>query len=143
MITRLAAAAAAAFLVAACGADEAGRYDAHVGEVREAVEAGDRQGALASLEEISTSALDAHRGGEVSDEELYELASLIELARAQVDEALPEAATTPEATTSTAPTTTTAPVPIPGSAGDDEDDDDEKKNKGKGKGRGGDDGDDD
>ena len=138
MIRRLAAAIAAALLLVACGDDEAGRWDAGVEATREAVEAGDRDAALASLEEISADARQGHAEGDVSDEELFELTALVEQARAQVDDELPApTTTTPPTTADTTPPETAPPVVV-----EDSDDDDEKGEK-KGKRRGGDDGDDD
>ena len=75
MIARLGAATAAALLLVACGGDDGGRWDAEVAATRDALEAGDRDAALASLEEIDADARRAHAEGEVSDEELYELTS--------------------------------------------------------------------
>lgn len=140
MIARLAAAVAAAALLVACGDDADGRYDAQVAEVRQAVEAGDREAALTSLDELGTEAFQAHAAGEVTDDELAALAGLLEHARTQLDEQLPEPTTTASTTTTAPPTTPPAPV----FDDDERDDDDEKEGKGKkGKGRGGDDGDDD
>jgi hypothetical protein len=133
VISRLAAALAAALLLAACGSDGDGRYDARVDEVRQAVEAGDREAALATLDQLGAEAFAAHAEGEVSAEELAALAGLLEQARSQLDDELPEVTTT---TTTTAPPTT----PVFESDSSDEEDEDEKK---KGKGRGRDDGDDD
>ena len=138
MIARLAAATAAALLLVACGDDTESRYAAQVDDVRAAVEAGDREAALASLDELGTSAFAAHAEGEVGDEELAELAVLLEQARAQIAEGLPEPTTT--TTSATAPPTT-APAPVV--QADDSDDDDEDRGRGNGRGRGGDDGDDD
>lgn len=132
MISRLAAALAAALLLAACGGDTDGRYDARVDEVRRAVEAGDRETALATLDQLGAEAFAAHSEGEVSDEELAALAGLLEQARVQVDDELPEA------TTTTAPPTT-PPAPVLDTDEDEKEDKDDKK----GKGEGGDDGDDD
>lgn len=139
MIARLAAAAAAALLLVACGDDADGRYDARVDEVRSAVEAGDREGALAALEQLGTEGFYAHAEGEITDDEVAELAGLIERARAQVDQELPPSTTSTEATTTTTAPPTTRPAPV---LDDDDDRDDDKKNKGRGNGRG-DDGDDD
>jgi hypothetical protein len=144
VIARLAAALAAAVLLAACGGDDGGRYDAQVDGVREAVAAGDREAALASLEELSSTAFAAHADGEVTDEELYELTGLVDTARAQLDAELPEPTTTTATTITTTTTTTTAPPttpPAPVFA--DDDDDDDKGKKDKDNGRGDDDGDDD
>lgn len=140
MIRRLAAVVAAALLLVACGDDADGRYDAQVAEVRQAVEAGDREAALAGLEQLGTDGFYAHAAGDISDEEVAELARLIEHARTQVDQELPEPTTTTESTTTTAPPTT-PPAPV---LDDDDDDKDEKPDKkDRGNGRGGDDGDDD
>ena len=138
MISRLAAALAAALLLAACGGSDDGRYDARVDEVRDAVEAGDRDAALASLDQLGAEAFAAHSEGEVTDDELAQLASLLEQARLQLDGELPAATTTTEATTTTTAPPTTPPAPVfePDS---DAEDRDEKKDKGKR----GDDGDDD
>ena len=141
MIRRLAAAAAAALLLVACGDDDTGRYDAQVDQVRQAVEAGDREAALAGLEQLGTDGFYAHAEGEITDEEVAELARLIEHARAQVDQELPEPTTTTESTTATTAPPTTPPAPV---LDDDDDDKDEKPDKkNQGNGRGGDDGDDD
>lgn len=144
MIARLAAVTTAAVLLVACGDGDGGRYDAQVDQVRQAVQAGDREAALTSLEELNGAAFAAHAEGEVSDEELFELSALIDQARAQVDAELPEPTTT---TTTTTTTTPPASVFDAGSSDDDEEegDDDEKedKKKNRGNGRGGDDGDDD
>jgi len=140
VIARLAAAAAAALLLVACGDDADGRYDARVDDVRGAVEAGDREGALAALEQLGTEGFYAHAEGEITDDEIAELAGLIERARAQVDQELPPSTTTTEATTTTTAPPTTPPAPV--FDDDDDRDDDDKKNKGRGNGRG-DDGDDD
>lgn len=137
MIRRALAAAAAALVLVACGGDSEGRYDAHVAQVRQAVEAGDRDAALASLEELGTSAFHAHAAGDVSDEELAELAVLLEQARTQVDEELPPAAAAPTTTTPPPP-----PAPV-AEASDEGGDEQEDKGKKKGRGRGGDDGGDD
>ena len=141
MMARLAAAAAAALLLVACGDDADGRYDARVAEVRGAIEAGDREGALAALEQLGTEGFYAHAEGEITDDEVAELAGLIERARAQVDQELPPPTTTTEATTTTTAPPTTPPAPV-FDDDDDRDDDDGKKNNGRGNGRG-DDGDDD
>lgn len=135
MIARLAAALVAALLLVACS-DEPGRYDAQVDRVRSAVRSGDRQAALASLDELGTDAFQAHAAGEITDDELAALAALLEQARMQVDEEIPEATTT--TTTTTAPPTT-APAPVHADSSEERDDD----KKDKGKGRGDDDGDDD
>ncbi|MCO8126123.1 hypothetical protein NHL50_02760 [Acidimicrobiia bacterium EGI L10123] len=147
MIARLAAAVAAALLLVACGDDADGRYDARVDEVRGAIEAGDREGALAALEQLGTEGFYAHAEGEITDDEVAELAGLIEHARAQVDQELPPPTTTTEATTTTTTTTTAPPATPPAPVFEDDDDDDDrddddKKNKGRGNGRG-EDGDDD
>lgn len=140
MIRRLAAAVAAALLLVACGDEDAGRYDAKVDQVRQAVEAGDREAALAGLEQLGTDGFYAHAEGEITDEEVAELARLIEHARAQVDQELPEPTTTTESTTTTTAPPTTSPAPV----FDDDDDKGEKPDKkNRGNGRGGDDGDDD
>lgn len=133
MIARLGAATAAVLLLVACGGDDGGRWDAEVAATRDALEAGDRDAALASLEEIDADARRAHAEGEVSDEELYELTALVEQARSQLDDELPAA------TTTTPPTTPPETAPPAVEEGSDDDDKGEKK----GKGRGGDDGDDD
>jgi hypothetical protein len=141
VIARLAAALAAALLLVACGGDDGGRYDAQVDQVRQAVAAGDRDAALASLDELGMGAFAAHADGHVSDEELFELTGLVEHARAQIDVELPEPTTT--TTTTTAPPTT-PPAPVFDTDDDDDDDkEDEKEKKNRGNGRGGDDGDDD
>lgn len=147
MIRRLAAVVAAALLLVACGDDDTGRYDAQVDQVRQAVEAGDREAALAGLEQLGTDGFYAHAEGEITDEEVAELARLIEHARAQVDQELPEATTTTGSTTTTAPPTT-PPAPVFDEGDDDEKDDKDDKDekpdkKNRGNGRGGDDGDDD
>ncbi|MFP5578557.1 MAG: hypothetical protein ACLGIZ_10015 [Acidimicrobiia bacterium] len=128
MITRLAAALVAALLLVACGDEPDGRYDAQVDRVRSAVESGDREAALASLDELGTDAFQAHAAGEITDDELAELAALLEQARMQVDEEIPEATTT--TTTTTAPPTT-APAPVYADSSEERDDD--KKDKGKGR----------
>ena len=140
MIARLAAAAAAGLLLVSCGGDDGGRYDAGVQATRDAVQAGDRDAALASLDELGADALRAHADGDVSEEELAELTALVDQARAQVADELPEPTTT--TTPSTTPSTTTAPTTTPAPAVDVADDRDDEPKK-KGKGRGGDDGDDD
>ena len=138
MIARVAAALAAALLLVACGGDGDGRYDAQVDQIRQAVAAGDRDAALASLEALNADAFAAHADGDVSDEELFELTGLVEHARSQLDAELPEPTTT--TTTTTAPPTT-PPAPV---FHDDDDDKDEKEDKRKDRGnrRGDDDGDD-
>jgi hypothetical protein len=134
---RALAALAVALFLAGCGdSDEPGRYDAQLAEVRQAVEAGDRDAAFASLEDVGEAAFYAHAAGDVSDEELAELAGLLHLARAQIDEALPA-----PSTTTPAPTTTIPPAPVLESS--DADDRDDRPGRGNGRGRGGDDGDDD
>lgn len=138
MITRLSAALAAALLLAACGGDDSGRYDAQVDQIRQAVAAGDRDAALASLDELGSGAFEAHADGDVSDEELFELTGLVDHARAQVDAELLEATTT----TTAPPTTPPAPV-FDTDADSDDGDNDEKNKENRGNGRGGDDGDDD
>ena len=145
MMARIGAAVAAALLVAACGGgDEDGRYDAGVAEVRQAVEAGDREAALASLEQLGADAFVAHSQGEVSEEELVELAGLLEQARVQVDDELPPSTTEAPTTTTTAPVTT-APAAVTDvtDIDDDRDDDGKKGKKDEGEGRDGDDGGDD
>lgn len=138
MITRLAAALVAALLLVACGDGSDGRYDAQVDRVREAVESGDREAALASLDELGIDGFQAHAAGEVTDDELAELAALLEQARVQVDEEIPETTTTTEATTTTTAPPAAAPTPVFEDSSEERDD-----KKGKGKGRGDDDGDDD
>ena len=147
MMRRALAAAAAALLITACGDEGEGRYDAQVAAIRQAVEAGDRDAAIASLEEVGDAAFHAHAAGDVSDQELAELAVLLDRARVQVEEELATPTTTapttapPTTTPTTAPPTTTAP---PSDASDEGDGggNDEKEKK-KDRGRGGDDGDDD
>lgn len=147
MIARLGLALAAGLLLVACGGDGGGRYDARVEAAREAIRTGDRGAALASLDELAADALRGRAEGEVSEAELAQVTALVEHARAQVDDELPEATTT--TVTSTAPPTTAVPTtePAPVSdvtedGGDDEEDDEEKGRK-RGKGRGDDGGDDD
>lgn len=131
MISRIAGLAAVAVLaVGACGSDDVGLFDEKVDEVRSAVEAGDRRAALAAIDDLTVLALGAHEEGEVDDAELQELAALIDRARGQLDDELPEPTTT---TTTTSPTTTEAPPPPI----EDDDDDDEGRGKGN-KGKGGD-----
>lgn len=144
MTRRVLAVAAAALLLVACGSDDGeGRYDAQVDQVRRAVEAGDRDAALASLEELGSSAFYAHAAGDVSDEELAELDVLLDQARARLDEELPTTTTTTAAPTTTT-TTTEPPAPVFDTSDEgDGDEDDEKAEKKKDRGRGGDDGDDD
>lgn len=145
MIARLSTALAAALLVAACGADDGGRFDEQVAEVREAVEAGDREAATSSLEELRTTAFAAHAEGELGDEALFELTGLVDRAQAQLDDELPEpTTTTTEAPTTTAPPTTPpAPVFEADSEPDEGKDDKGDEGKGKGKGKNDDDGGDD
>lgn len=140
MIARLAAATAAVLLLVACGGD-GGRYDAGVQATRDAIQAGDRDAALASLDELSADALRAFAEGDVSEEELAEVTALVEQARTQVDDELPEPTTTTTPPTTAAPTTTPAPV-LDVDDDDDRGEDDEKPGE-KGKGRGDDDGGDD
>lgn len=137
MIARLAVALAAMLLLAACGGDDGGRYDAQVDQVRQAVAAGDRDAALASLDELGSGAFAAHADGDVTDKELFELTGLVEHARAQIHAELPEPAT---ATTTTTAPPTTPPAPV-FDTDDDDDDEKEDKKKDRGNGRGGDDGD--
>lgn len=132
---RLAAVTTAAVLLVACGDGDGGRYDAQVDQVRQAVQAGDREAALTSLEELNGAAFAAHADGEVSDEDLFELSALVDQARAQVDAELPE-----PTTTTTTTTTTTPPAAVFDAGSSDEgDDDDEKEDKKKNRGNGRDD----
>jgi hypothetical protein len=154
VISRLAAAVAAALLFVACGEEAAdGRYDAQVAEVRRAVEAGDRDVALVALDDLATTAFSAHAEGQISDAELAELDVLLTRARAQVDEELPESTTTTSTAAPTPTTSTTDPPTTPApvfDAADERGKDDDKRGKddkpgkkNKPKGPGGDDGDDD
>lgn len=144
MIRRVMAAAAAALLLTACGSDDVdGRYDAQVAQIRQAVEAGDRDGAHAAIEQLGQTAFHAHAAGDVSDDELAELAVLLDQARVQVDEALPAPAP-PTTVPTTAPPTAPPPAAVAvASDDDDEDEDEEKGEKKEDRGRGGDDGEDD
>ncbi len=124
---RRAAAALAGILLlavstAACGHGGASRFDASVAEVRAAVDAGDRAGALDALDRLASDGMAAYQQGAIDDGDLEEMASLIDSSRALVDQALPNATTTTAAPTTTA---TTAP---PKDAG--------KKPEPKGKGHG-------
>lgn len=140
MIPRLAALAAAGLLVAACGGgDDAGRFDAHVDQIRTAVSQGDRQTALAALDELSVEAMRAHAEGDVDDAELQQLDGLLQDARAMVDEQLPAPTTTARPTT----TTTQPPPPPPDEDDEDEDDDDDGEKGNSDRGRGNDKGKDD
>ena len=85
------------------------RFDAQVAEVRSAVDRGDRTAALQSLEDVALAALAAHDRGDITDDELAELAALVEVEpgpgrSGHPRPAVPETTTT---TTTTAPTTTT------------------------------------
>ncbi len=110
--------------VAGCGVG-ASRFDASVAEVRAAVDAGDRAGALDALDRLASDGLVAYQQGAIDDGDLQEMASLIESSRALVDQALPAATSTTAAPTTT---TTTAPPAPPKDTG--------KKDAGKGKGHG-------
>ncbi|HEU5085639.1 MAG TPA: hypothetical protein VFU14_20025 [Acidimicrobiales bacterium] len=123
---RIAGIAVTVLVATACGGDDIGIFDEQVAEVRDAVEGGDRDAALAAIDDLAVFALAAHEEGEVDDTELQELAALIDHARAQVDAELPE----PTTTTVTTTTTTTAPPPPP-----DEDDEDDEDDGHRGKGK--------
>lgn len=133
MIRRVVVVLTAAVALAACGdGEDASRFDGEVERIREAVEAGDRDDALAAFGAIELLALDAHATGDLDDAEVQELARLVEQGRALVDEELPEPTTT----------TTTTPPPVVQSqgGGDDEgwddggdDDDDKEGDRGRGK----------
>lgn len=131
MIRRAVALAAAAIVLVSCGGAGEGRFDDRADAVRQAVEAGDRESALAALDEIALQGLEAHAAGELTDAEVDELARLVDQGRALVDEELPAPTTTTEATT-----TTTEPPPPVHDDDDEDDDDDDDDEKGKGKGRG-------
>jgi len=131
---RLVALLAGALLLTACGGDGGGRFDEQVQAVRDAVEAGDRDAALAELDAISLLAADAHGSGDLTDAEAEELAGLLAQGRALVDQELPAP------TTTTTTTTTTAPPPVVQEGGGE---DDEERGKGKGKKGDDDEGDDD
>lgn len=105
---------------AACGDGES-TIDEHVGAVRAAVDAGDRDAAATALDELAYVAGVAAGDGELSEAEIEEIALLIESSRQLLDQVIP---TTTASTTST--TATTEPEPEP--------EDPEPKGKGKGKG---------
>lgn len=96
----------------ACG-DDGGRFDDQVAEVRTAIDAGDHAGAEAALENLAVAALGAHQAGELSDDEVAEIASLIESSRALLGEVVPPATTTTASTTTAPPTTTPPPDASP------------------------------
>jgi hypothetical protein len=125
MRRRALALTAGALLLAACGGDDGGRFDAEVSKARAAVEAGDREAALAAFDEIAVEALGAGQSGEIEEAELQEIAALVQQGRMLVGEELPGATTTAEAPTTT---TTDAPVVVqasPDDGGDDRDDKDD------------------
>lgn len=105
-------------LVAACGADDVGRFDAQVAEVRSAVVDGDQAAALIALDDLALTALAAHNDGELSDAEITEVTELVQSTRVLVAQLTP-APEPPPTTTST----TAAP----------KDDDKAETDKGKGK----------
>ena len=107
----------------ACGNQDGGRFDASVAEVRAAVDAGDRAGALDALDRLARDGLVAYEHGDIDDGKLQEMASLIDSSRTLVDQVLPGATTTAPATTTTAPP---PPAKDPG----------KKKDEPKGKGHG-------
>lgn len=130
MIRRAVVLTVAAVVLASCG-DDGGRFDDGAEAVREAVQSGDRSGALSALDEIALQGLEAHAAGDLTDAEIDELAELVEQGRALVDQELPEPTTTTEATTTT---TTTEPTPSVTDDDDDRgDDDDDDRRKGKGR----------
>lgn len=131
---RIAGVALTVLVATACGGDDVGIFDEQVGEVRAAVEAGDRDAALTAIDDLAVLALGAHEEGAIDDAELQEVAALVDHARSQVADELPEPTTTTTSTT----TTTEPPPPVL-----DDDDDDEDEGRGKGKKGKGDDGDDD
>jgi hypothetical protein len=125
---------AAGALLAACGGGGSGdgAFDDAVAEVRAAVEDGDAERATTALDGLALQALAAHDEGTIDDDELSEVAELIESSKGLVGEIVPEAATT---TTSVYEDTAEGE----GDAVEDDesweewDDDDEEKGEGKGK----------
>lgn len=131
-----------------CGSDD-GRFDASVAEVRTAVDDGDRTAAMQALEDLALEALAARENGDIDDEELSEVARLIESSQALVGQLTPRAPSASVAPPSTEATTTTSPpAPAPAQQDADNDEDDGKddgkddgegkgdKGRGKGKGNG-------
>ena len=132
MTWRRAAAVLVAVLLAstaaACGNGGASRFDASVAEVRAAVDAGDRAGALDALDRLAREGLVAYQQGAIDKGELQDMASLIDSSRTLVDQAIPTATNTtaPTTTTTIATTTTKPPKKEPAKK-------DEPKGKGHGK----------
>jgi hypothetical protein len=131
---RAAALLAATAVLAACSSGEdASRFEGEVQRIRQAMEAGERDDALAAFGAIELIGLDAHTTGDLDDAEAQELARLVEQGRALVAQELPEPTTT---------TTTAAPPVVTehDETGDDEERDeewDEGKGRGPGKGKDG------
>ena len=115
---------AGALLFAGCGSDDGdGAFDASVAEVRAAVADGDADRATDALDGLALHALAAHEDGTIDDDELSEVAELIESSKSLVDDIVPTTST------STTSTTTTTTVVFEGDDGDDEDDDGEGRGK--------------
>lgn len=128
--TTAGAAALAATLGLACGGGDDGRFDAEVAEIRSAVDDGDRTAALQALDDLVLKALAARDEGALSDEDLAEVAALVDSSRALVTQTTPKPG--PPPTTASTTTTTTPPPPPeddePGKRDDkrkDKDDDDD------------------
>ncbi len=120
---RIATAAAAvliATIVAGCGDGTDGRFDARVDQARTAIDAGDRAGALEALDGLALEGLAAHDDGAITDDELAELASLIDSVRSLVDEVVPEPVADSTTTTTTSSTATSSPPPPTTEPPDDE-----------------------
>ncbi len=118
---RIACVATAVTLVTAltaCGHSDPGRFDAGVAEVRAAVDAGDRAGALDALDRLARDGLVAYQDDAIDEDQVQEMAQLIDSSRALIDEVLPADSVTasPATTTVTAPPTTVATAPAPTAA---------------------------
>lgn len=132
-------AVAAGLLLAACGGgdDGDGTFDDAVAEVRAAVEDGDAERATTALDGLALQALSAHDEGTIDDDELSEVAQLIESSKDLVGEVVPGTATT---TTTTTTATYEADLEEDGGEGWEEDEDedgdegdDDDRGNGKGK----------
>ena len=133
---------AAGLLFAACGGagDSDGTFDDAVAEVRAAVEDGDAERATSALDGLALQALAAHDEGTIDDDELSEVAELIESSKRLVGEVVPTTTTT--TTTVVSEETSEVEGDVEGDRGEDDesweewDDDDDKDEGGPGRKRG-------
>ncbi len=135
LLLRVLAVFGVVLLVASCGGEERSRIDAAVDDARQAIDDGDRAAAERALDAIALEALAARNAGTLDDDEVAQIADLVESSKTLLDDVVP-----PSTTTSSSTTETTEPAPdigpLPdraegegqgnGSEGRDDKDDDDK-----------------